>query len=257
MGENGVYSSHGKGTLSFKTKHSALATASSLKISPLVLLYETGPKGGGFPGFPGSSGSSGFSSSDATTGARPASPPDHWIALPQLSSGTVFGNGSHPTTRLCAGALDFLCRQAFLGGRAHLSCVLDVGTGTGVLARIARARGAGFVVGTDIDPAALIKAQQNVALDSHPLEILILSASPDSWGPRFNLVVANILEGPLRELAQSLSQALAPDGLLLLSGFTRLQISGLRVAFENQGLIYVSASHLEEWALLMFRREAV
>jgi ribosomal protein L11 methyltransferase len=73
----------------------------------------------------------------------------------------VFGDGSHPTTRLCAAAVDLLCRQQ--PGMA----VLDVGTGTGILARIARARGASFVVGTDIDPAAVACAKAHAELDDH------------------------------------------------------------------------------------------
>jgi ribosomal protein L11 methyltransferase len=169
------------------------------------------------------------------------------ITLSQLPS-KAFGDGSHPTTRLCAGVLDFLCRQH----SPH--SVLDVGTGTGVLARIARARGAQFVVGTDIDSDAIHAAKNNSLLDSYPLEIQFLNASPDTWGPRFNLVIANILEGPLRDLAKSLSLALSPKGILLVSGFTRLQVPALRVAFSQVGLTVSNDSYLEEWALLMFRK---
>ncbi|MGZ3687015.1 MAG: 50S ribosomal protein L11 methyltransferase [Bdellovibrionota bacterium] len=167
-------------------------------------------------------------------------PPDT-IALPQFA-GEAFGDGSHPTTRLCAGALDLLCRLH------RPRSVLDVGTGTGVLARIARARGASFVVGTDIDPSALAAARENIALDRLPGEILISGEMPDFWGPRFDLVVANILEGPLRELAPALSRALVPGGILLLSGFTRLQIPALQTAYSR--LNFISESALEEWALL-------
>ena len=173
--------------------------------------------------------------------------PEGYIALPQLP-GTAFGDGSHPTTRLCAGVVDLLCRQQ------APERFLDVGTGTGVLARIARARGARFVAGTDIDPSAILAAQANAALDSHPLQIIIVNASPDHWGPIFNLVVANILEDPLRDLAPSLTNALAPGGTLILSGFTRLQIPFLHVAYSSLGLTYVTEAHLEEWALMMFRR---
>src|SRR3954470_12775578 len=88
---------------------------------------------------------------------------DGWWALSQLprelSGHNVFGDGSHPTTRLCASALDLLCRQR------QPQAVLDVGTGTGVLARIARARGVQFMVGTDIDPVALTSAEAHAALD--------------------------------------------------------------------------------------------
>jgi ribosomal protein L11 methyltransferase len=131
---------------------------------------------------------------------------------------------------------------------------LDVGTGTGILARIARASGAQFIVGTDIDPDALLAARSNSSLDSHPLEIHILNAPPQKWGPKFNLVIANILEEVLRELAEGLAEALAPGGILLVSGFTRLQVPRLKVAFSSYGLTAENEAYLEEWAVLMFRK---
>ena len=176
-----------------------------------------------------------------------------WLALAQLpqpaDGSAVFGDGSHPTTRLCAAAVDLLCRQR------QPQAVLDVGTGTGVLARIARARGAGFVAGTDIDRIALTSAEAHARLDAHPIGIHLSAASPDQWGARFDLVVANILEAPLKELAPALSRALLPRGVLLLSGFMRAQTPALRVLYDQIGLRFVSESHLDEWALLMFERE--
>jgi ribosomal protein L11 methyltransferase len=173
------------------------------------------------------------------------------IALAQITpepgSPVVFGDGSHPTTRLCAAALDYLCRQR------QPEAVLDVGTGTGVLARIARARGARFIVGTDIDPAALASARAHATLDARSPEIHFGSEPPDHWGARFDLVVANILEVPLCELAPALCRAITADGYVVLSGFTRLQIPVLRTTYEGAGLTYSGDSHLDDWALLTFR----
>ncbi len=170
------------------------------------------------------------------------------LALAQIpqrpGESRVFGDGSHPTTRLCAGALDLLCRQR------QPRAVLDVGTGTGVLARIARARGAALVVGTDIDAAALACARAHAALDSHPVAIGFGDEAPDHWGARFDLVVANILRSPLIELAACLCRAVGPTGVLLLSGITRPETPALRVAYEQAGMRVRSESHLEEWALL-------
>jgi ribosomal protein L11 methyltransferase len=174
-----------------------------------------------------------------------------WLALPQLpqeAGDIAFGDGSHPTTRLCAGAVDLLCRQR------QPEAVLDVGTGTGVLARIARARGAQFIAGTDIDPLALSSAQAHSALDTHPVGIHFSHEAPDYWGARFDLVVANILEEPLRHLALALSRALLPGGVLLLSGFTRPQTPALRVLYERVGVTFVRESRLDEWSILMFER---
>ena len=175
------------------------------------------------------------------------------IALAQLQSSpkgpAVFGDGTHATTRLCATAVDWFCT------RRKPRDVLDVGTGTGVLARIARARGAGFVVGTDIDPLALESARAHSVLEAHGAEIHYSSELPDHWGPRFDLVVANILEEPLRVLSPHLVRALQRGGTLLISGFTRLQAPVLRVTYERLGLTFAGSSDLEEWTVLMFEAD--
>jgi ribosomal protein L11 methyltransferase len=184
------------------------------------------------------------------SGAQPPAAEEGWLSLPHLASaehfGGVFGDGSHPTTRLCAGAVDLLCRQL------RPSSLLDVGTGTGVLARIARARGVGFVVGTDIDPVAVTCAEANAELDVHEARIQFSPEAPDSWGARFDIVVANILEGPLSDLASALAGALRSGGTLLISGFTRPQAPALRVLYERRGLVFLGEAHLGEWVLLRF-----
>lgn len=169
------------------------------------------------------------------------------IALAEIPS-SAFGDGSHPTTRLCSGIVDLTCRLK------QPAQVLDVGTGTGVLARIARARGAKRIVATDIDPVALEAARKNIALDHHPVEIEISDQAPDSWESSFDLVIANILEAPLRELAPRIAKALKPGGTLALSGFTRLQVPALRLAYERHGIRLGDESALEEWVSLFGQR---
>jgi ribosomal protein L11 methyltransferase len=207
-------------------------------------------------------------------GTAPPPVEEGWLALPLVpqsapSRHAVFGDGSHATTRLCAGAVDLLCRQ-----RPGVA-VLDVGTGTGILARIARSRGASFVVGTDIDPAAIACAQTHAGLDeigspsalttnpagarstavadgSLGAGIHLGAEAPDHWGSIFDVVVANILEAPLHALAPALRRALAPGGVLLLSGFTRPQAPALRRAYESAGLQPAGDFTLDDWVLLKF-----
>jgi len=184
-----------------------------------------------------------------TLGSVPPTVEPEGLALLQFPRPRAFGDGSHPTTKLCAGALDLLCRQR------HPRAVLDVGTGTGVLARIARARGADFVAGTDIDPEALECARAHAQLDAAAgAAIHFGPQAPDHWGARFDLVVANILEDPLRSLAAALGRALSPNGVLLISGFTRLQSPSLRVLYQAGGLQVIRESQLGEWALLRLER---
>ena len=107
---------------------------------------------------------------------------------------------------------------------------------------------------TDIDPAAVSAARANADLDHHAAAIEIGAHPPDHWGPRFALVVANILEGPLLALAPALGAALAPDGSLLLSGFTAVQVPALLAAFGRDGLRLSSQASLDGWILLQLRR---
>lgn len=167
----------------------------------------------------------------------------------------AFGDGSHPTTRLCARATDLLCRQR------TPARVIDVGCGTGILARIARAHGAKVVCATDIDADALRSTRANAALDGAGLNpnnipIDVRDALPTAFGHAFDLVVANILEGPLRFLAPSIGRVCAPGGQVVLSGFTRPQAPALKVAYESVGLSCVLEASDGEWVVLQFERSS-
>jgi hypothetical protein len=78
--------------------------------------------------------------------------------------------------------------------------------------------------------------------------------SPDAWGRRFDLVVANILEGVLLELADTLAAALAPGGRLRLCGFTPLQTPALRAAYANRPLVLELQTEREGWAMLQLAK---
>lgn len=171
------------------------------------------------------------------------------IVLRQYAS-QAFGDGSHPTTKLCGRAVDLLCRQR------RPKSMLDVGTGTGVLARLACHHQVAHVVGTDIDPSALQVAARNAQLDL-PIPAPHWSGRPpQSWGPVFDVVVANILEDVLMSLSEALFAALSEDGQLLLSGFLKPQTPALRHHFSALGLRLRAQVEHESWALLHFERAA-
>jgi ribosomal protein L11 methyltransferase len=145
-----------------------------------------------------------------------------------LDPGMAFGTGTHPTTALCLAALDRL-----LAARPGAS-VLDVGTGSGLLAIAARKLGAGRVVGTENDPVALRVAGENAERNGAALDLAL--ASPEAVAGRFDVVVANILANTLVELAPAIAGKVAPGGALLLSGLLAGQESGVRDAYAARGL---------------------
>ena len=124
-----------------------------------------------------------------------------------LDPGLAFGTGSHPTTRLC---LEWLYDNLSPGCR-----VIDYGCGSGVLAIVAARLGAGEVTGVDIDPQAVETSRYNARKNSVQVSFVVADVSLPAPA---DILIANILSGPLRVLAPLLSQLVRPGGRLVLSG---------------------------------------
>ncbi|WP_242396372.1 50S ribosomal protein L11 methyltransferase [Anaeromyxobacter oryzisoli] len=165
-----------------------------------------------------------------------------------LDPGMAFGTGTHPTTSLCLAALSE--RLAARPGAA----VLDVGTGSGLLAIAARKLGAGRVAGNDNDPVAVGVARENAARNGAAVELTVEPLSAIR-GP-FDVVVANILANTLVELAPGIAAQLAPGGVVLLSGILGPQEDEVRAAYVAQGLEPLPGSDRRagEWSLLALER---
>lgn len=167
----------------------------------------------------------------------------------EIEAGLAFGTGHHGTT---AGCLEMLARLVPARRPAN---ALDLGTGSAVLA-IAIARLAPIpVLATDIDPVAVAVAADNVALNG--VSPQVTTAAADGFddpvfalnGP-FDLIVANILAGPLVGLAPSMRRHLAPGGALVLSGILERQHDTVVAAYEAQGFRRVETLAREGWVTI-------
>lgn len=166
-----------------------------------------------------------------------------------IEPGMAFGTGDHATTHFCLEALD-----RALAERPGAS-VLDVGTGSAVLAIAARKLGASRVVGTDNDPVAIRVAQENAAANG--VEGLELSTADLAQVPgTFDVVLANILANTLIELAAPIADKVAPQGLLVLAGILATQADEVLAAYLPRGLTLRARVLRGEWAMLELGRGA-
>lgn len=157
-----------------------------------------------------------------------------------IDPGRSFGSGSHPSTQLILGLL-----PSVVTGRTS---VLDVGSGSGVLAIAAAALGASPVVGIDIDEDAPRVAQLNAEANGLSDHTTFSNTPVEKVDGRFDVVVANILPGTLLRLADDLVDHLAPAGRLLLSGIPVEDVDRVAAGFRAAELARVE---LDGWAALV------
>ncbi|MCL5024877.1 MAG: 50S ribosomal protein L11 methyltransferase [Chloroflexi bacterium] len=161
----------------------------------------------------------------------------------ELDPGAAFGTGLHPTTKLCLQALEELVW--------HGMRVLDVGTGSGILAITAAKLGAGEVVAVDIDPVAARVAQENVDLNHVGDQVVVQKGTADAAaGAGFDMIVANIIASVIIDLAPALATNLRPGGKLVASGIIRGRTSEVRASLRAAGLRDIVSQRSGDWLAL-------
>jgi ribosomal protein L11 methyltransferase len=173
-----------------------------------------------------------------------------------IEAGPAFGTGHHGTTLGCLLGFEHVLRSGVP------NTVLDVGTGSGVLAIAAIKAGASRAIGTDIDPQSVTVANEN-ARKNHVANrfrayhtrgagnALIRDAAP------YDLIFANILARPLIGLSPEIARMIAPGGHVILSGLLTRQEPLVRAAYTGRGLDLVKRVRKDGWSSLVLRRRAV
>jgi ribosomal protein L11 methyltransferase len=171
----------------------------------------------------------------------------------EIEAALAFGTGHHGTTRGCLLLLDHVLK-AYAPRR-----VLDLGTGTGVLAIAAAKALHGNVLASDIDPLSVRVARENARLNGtgdliETIQAIGFSAPQFARRRPFDLVLANILANPLRQMATAMATNLAPSGLVILSGLLPPQAQGVIAAYRARGIVLQRQLQIEGWSSLLMRR---
>jgi ribosomal protein L11 methyltransferase len=170
--------------------------------------------------------------------------------LIRMDPGRAFGTGHHETTRLC---IEWLESRADEHGPEGLS-LLDLGTGSGILAMAGALLGFERIVGLDNDEEAIEVAGENLGVNGLSERISLRVGTVDDLDDSFDTVVANIQAGPLVAMAGPLAGRINPGGFLVLSGVLVVQEPEVQTGYLETGLQFVERRSAGEWCLLVFRR---
>lgn len=166
-----------------------------------------------------------------------------------LDPGQAFGTGTHATTSLCLEVIARLAASPHPPQR-----VLDVGTGSGILAMAAAALGSQTVLACDIDPAALRVARENVQLNKLARQVKVVDQAIEELDGRFDLVLANILAKENIRMADDFLQKMLPDSHLVLSGILNEQEEAVIEAYRKLPLALIRSDRREGWSCLTYHR---
>ncbi len=171
----------------------------------------------------------------------------------EIEAALAFGTGHHGSTRGCLATLNALAK------RRRPRRVLDVGTGTGVLAIAAARRFHRPVAAGDIDAVAVAAARGNALTNAagprvRPVRAVGVAHPTLRAGGPYDLIFGNILARPLRALAPALRRLAAPGAEIILSGLLATDVPGVVAAYRAQGFALVARRSVEGWATLLMRR---
>lgn len=171
-------------------------------------------------------------------------PPEPDVATISLDPGLAFGTGTHPTT--------FLCMRWLASQNLKQKTLIDYGCGSGILGIAALLLGAEQVTGVDIDPQALIATRENLKRNGLHADLFPVHF-PQHDLPQVDIVVANILAGPLVELAPVISSLVKPGGLLCLSGLLSSQVEPIKSAYLDS-ISFTEIEAKEEWVCMVGKK---
>jgi len=172
----------------------------------------------------------------------------------QIKPGAAFGDGRHPTSRLAVRGIEYVLKEFNSDVTTDHSCVLDIGTGSGILVLTAVKMGIHRGVGIDIDPAARSEARENVSLNGLAEQIEISDQYLESIEGPFNLVTANLRYPTLKKIGSCLRKITHPKGFIVFSGIRSHESADLIKAYDRKSFEFLWKDETHDWAGVAFKK---
>jgi ribosomal protein L11 methyltransferase len=172
----------------------------------------------------------------------------------QINPGAAFGGGRHPTTRLSVNAIEFLLNDVRPSWLNENCCVLDIGTGSGILAIAAVCLGVKKGLGIDIDPCAIVEAGHNLNLNHLQDRIVISDRKIQALDSSYSLVIANLRYPSLKSLYPQITKRTDSGGWAVLSGFRPHERNGLMDLYTANHFACVQTAAELDWAAALLKR---
>ena len=172
----------------------------------------------------------------------------------QIKSGAAFGGGRHPTTRLSVKAVEYVLKNMCPDCLNQRGSVLDIGTGSGILAIAAVGLGIKKGLGIDIDPCAIAEAGENIALNHLENRIVIADRKIDSIDQAFSMVIANLRYPSLKSFYPQISKLTDRGGWVVLSGFRPHERADLMELYTARYFKSIWTADENDWAVTVLKK---
>ncbi len=185
-----------------------------------------------------------------------------WCASPDqqvisLARGASFGGGDHPSTRLAIQLIDSALHLPVLREKRQSLRVIDIGTGSGILAIVAAKIGVGTICGIDTDPCAIFEASENIRLNHVENRVTLFQENLSAINGVYDLVFANLRAPTLSVLRNQLDTILATDGLLVFSGLKSNELKPVAKHYKKAGYFLIKERVELDWGALCLARGAL
>ena len=175
-------------------------------------------------------------------------------AVVQIQSGAAFGGGRHPTTRLSICAIEFVLKEIRSNWLNENSSVLDIGTGSGILAIAALCLGVQKGLGIDIDPCAIAEARENLALNHMEDRLVVSDRKLDTIKRSFSMVTANLRYPSLKNFYPQITRLTETGGWVVLSGIRLHERESLMDLYATKHFEGVWATDELDWAAVVLKK---